>query len=44
MAAFIGLWFSTVGADMVTNQLRFTFGNTNLYGGRMFRRQCRKRI
>lgn len=33
MAAFIGLWFSTVGADMVTNQLRFTFGNTNLYGG-----------
>lgn len=33
MAAFIGLWLSTVGADMVTNQLRFTFGNTNLYGG-----------
>lgn len=27
MAAFIGLWFSTVGADIVTNQLRFTFGN-----------------
>lgn len=33
MAAFIGLWFSTVGSDLVTNQLRFTFGNTNLYGG-----------
>ena len=33
LAAFIGLWMSTVGADMVTNQLRFTFHNTNLYGG-----------
>ena len=33
LAAFIGLWMSTVGADMVTNQLRFTFNNTNLYGG-----------
>ncbi len=33
LAAFFGLWMSTVGADMVTNQLRFTFGNTNLYGG-----------
>lgn len=33
LAAFIGLWLSTVGSDMVTNQLRFTFGNTNLYGG-----------
>lgn len=33
LAAFLGLWMSTVGADMVTNQLRFTFGNTNLYGG-----------
>ena len=33
LAAFIGLWMSTVGADMVTNQLRFTFKNTNLYGG-----------
>lgn len=33
LAAFIGLWLSTVGGDLVTNQLRFTFGNTNLYGG-----------
>lgn len=33
LAAFLGLWLSTVGADMVTNQLRFTFHNTNLYGG-----------
>lgn len=33
MAAFIGLTLSFVGADKVTNQLRFTFGNTNLYGG-----------
>jgi putative tricarboxylic transport membrane protein len=33
LAAFLGLWLSCVGADMVTNQLRFTFHNTNLYGG-----------
>ena len=33
MAAFLGLFLSTVGADKVTNQLRFTFGNTNLCGG-----------
>ena len=33
LAAFFGLWLSTVGSDMVTNQLRFTFHNTNLYGG-----------
>ncbi|MBR1409133.1 MAG: tripartite tricarboxylate transporter permease [Clostridia bacterium] len=33
MAAFLGLFLSTVGADKVTNTLRFTFGNTNLYGG-----------
>ncbi len=33
LAAFLGLWLSTVGGDLVTNQLRFTFGNTNLYGG-----------
>ncbi len=33
LAAFIGLWMSFIGADSVTNQLRFTFGNTNLYGG-----------
>lgn len=33
LAAFLGLWLSTVGADMVTNQMRFTFKNTNLYGG-----------
>ena len=29
LAAFFGLWLSTIGSDMVTNQLRFT----NLYGG-----------
>lgn len=33
IGAFFGLWMSTVGSDLVTNQLRFTFGNTNLYGG-----------
>lgn len=33
LAAFLGLTLSCVGADMVTNQLRFTFKNTNLYGG-----------
>ena len=33
MAAFLGLFLSTVGADKVTNTLRFTFNNTNLYGG-----------
>lgn len=33
LAAFLGLWLSTVGGDLVTNQLRFTFGNINLYGG-----------
>ena len=33
LAAFFGLWLSTIGSDMVTNQLRFTFKNTNLYGG-----------
>lgn len=33
LSAFLGLWLSTVGGDLVTNQLRFTFGNTNLYGG-----------
>lgn len=33
LAAFIGLWLSTVGGDMVTSQLRFTFNNINLYGG-----------
>ena len=33
LAAFLGLWLSCVGGDLVTNQLRFTFGNTNLYGG-----------
>lgn len=30
LAAFIGLWLSQVGADMVTNQLRFTFGHEPL--------------
>lgn len=33
LAAFLGLWLSTVGTDSVTNQIRFAFGNTNLYGG-----------
>ncbi len=33
LSAFFGLWLSTIGADMVTSQLRFTFNNTNLYGG-----------
>ncbi len=33
LAAFLGLALSCVGGDMVTSQLRFTFGNTNLYGG-----------
>ena len=33
LSAFLGLWLSQVGSDMVTNQLRFTFNNTNLYGG-----------
>ena len=33
LAAFLGPWLSTIGGDLVTNQLRFTFGNINLYGG-----------
>lgn len=33
IAAFLGLWFSSVGTDMVTNQMRFTFDNYNLFGG-----------
>ena len=33
LAAFLGLWLSTIGGDLVTNQLRFTFNNINLYGG-----------
>ena len=33
LSAFLGLFLSCVGGDLVTNQLRFTFGNTNLYGG-----------
>ncbi|MCI6886979.1 MAG: tripartite tricarboxylate transporter permease [Lachnospiraceae bacterium] len=33
MAACIGLWMSTIGSDLVTNQLRFTFHNPKLYGG-----------
>ena len=32
LAAFLGLWLSTIGGDLVTNQLRFTFNNINLYG------------
>lgn len=33
LAAFIGIWLSTVGTDQVTNQMRFTFGNYNLFAG-----------
>lgn len=33
LSAFLGLFLSCIGGDLVTNQLRFTFGNTNLYGG-----------
>ncbi len=33
LSAFIGLFLSCVGGDLVTNQLRFTFNNSNLYGG-----------
>ena len=33
LAAFIGFFLAMIGADKVTNQLRFTFGNTNLYSG-----------
>ena len=33
LAAVLGLFLSQIGADKVTNQLRFTFGNTNLFGG-----------
>ena len=33
LAAFIGLWLACIGTDSVTNQMRFTFGNYNLFGG-----------
>ena len=33
MAAFIGLFLATVGTDPVSSQMRFTFGNYNLFGG-----------
>lgn len=33
LSAFLGLFLSCIGGDMVTSQLRFTFHNTNLYGG-----------
>ena len=33
LSAFLGLFLSCIGGDMVTSQLRFTFNNTNLYGG-----------
>ena len=33
LSAFFGLFLSCIGGDMVTSQLRFTFNNTNLYGG-----------
>ncbi|RDY31851.1 tripartite tricarboxylate transporter permease [Lachnotalea glycerini] len=33
LGAFLGVWLSTIGADSVTNSMRFTFGNYNLYAG-----------
>lgn len=33
LAAFLGLWLACIGTDSVTNQMRFTFGNYNLFGG-----------
>jgi len=33
ISAFLGLFFACVGADAVTNQMRFTFNNYNLFGG-----------
>ena len=33
LSAFIGFFLAMIGADKVTNQLRFTFNNTNLFGG-----------
>jgi len=33
LGAFLGVWLATIGSDSVTNTLRFTFGNFNLYGG-----------
>lgn len=33
LAAFIGFFLAMIGADKVTNQLRFTFNTPNLYGG-----------
>ena len=33
IAAFLGLWLACIGTDSVTNQMRFTFGNYNLFGG-----------
>lgn len=33
IAAFLGLFFSCIGTDSVTNQMRFTFDNYNLFGG-----------
>jgi len=33
IGAFLGLWLSTIGIDMITNQMRFTFNNYNLFGG-----------
>lgn len=33
LGAFLGLWMSTIGADRVSNSMRFTFGNYNLFAG-----------
>lgn len=33
VGAFFGVWLATIGADKITNQMRFTFDNYNLFGG-----------
>ena len=33
MGAFLGVWLATVGTDRISNSMRFTFGNFNLFGG-----------
>ena len=33
LGAFLGVWLSTVGTDRVSNSMRFTFGNFNLFAG-----------
>jgi putative tricarboxylic transport membrane protein len=33
LSAFLGFFLAMIGTDKVTNQMRFTFGNTNLLSG-----------